>query len=294
MDCSVKNNEKKVLILAINYCTDDRAYNFVNSFREHLNENVECVLIDNTKRDLSINFFSKIREISQLIQTVKPEFNLGYFGGAKYGFEYYLEKHKEFPDWIIVSNVDLEFSDPNFFNVLSKLKNLPDLGVIAPRIWSNLFERDINPKIVPRPSKRYMKLLNIIFSNYYAYTVYTLLSYFKSIILRYKEALILSKIKLQIQNRNSDFTEIYAPHGSFIIFHKRFFQKGGSLDYPPFLFGEEIFVAEMARKLDLKIIYYPKLRILDHEHASTGLIRSKKIASYFRNSMNFIVDQYFS
>ena len=293
MDCSVKDKEKKILILSINYFTDDRACKFVNSFKKHLNENVECVLIDNTTRDSSINFFTKIRKISPLVQTVKPESNLGYFGGAKYGFEYFLEKNIEYPDWVIVSNVDLEFSESNFFNVLSKLKSLPDLGVIAPKIWSNLFKRDVNPKIVKRPSKRYMKLLNIIFNNYYAYSVFALLSYLKNFMLRYKEALILSKNKLQIQNINTDFTEIYAPHGSFIIFHKRFFQKGGSLDYPSFLFGEEIFVAETAMKLNLKILYYPKLKVIDYEHASTGIIRSKRIASYFKESMNFIVDQYF-
>jgi len=290
----VKNNEKKILILAINYYTDDRACKFVNSFRNHLNENVECVLIDNSTRDSGNNFFSKIRKISPLVQTVKPEFNLGYFGGAKYGFEYYLKKNNEYPDWIIVSNVDLEFSDSNFFNVLSRLKNLLDLGVIAPRIFSNLSMSDLNPKIVNRPSQLYMKFLKIILSNYYAFTVYALLSYLKRFTMSYKEALIPSKKKIQIQDKNSDLKKIYAPHGSFIIFHKRYFQKGGSLDYPSFLFGEEIFVAETARKLDLKIIYYPKLRILDYEHASTGIIKSKRIVSYFKDSINFIVDQYFS
>ena len=290
----MKNNEKKILILAINYYTDGRACKFVNSFRNHLNENVECVLIDNSTRDSGNNFFSKIRKISPLVQTVKPEFNLGYFGGAKYGFEYYLKKNNEYPDWIIVSNVDLEFSDSNFFNVLSRLKNLLDLGVIAPRIFSNLSMSDLNPKIVNRPSQLYMKFLKIILSNYYAFTVYALLSYLKRFTMSYKEALIPSKKKIQIQDKNSDLKKIYAPHGSFIIFHKRYFQKGGSLDYPSFLFGEEIFVAETARKLDLKIIYYPKLRILDYEHASTGIIKSKRIVSYFKDSINFIVDQYFS
>jgi GT2 family glycosyltransferase len=294
MDSIEKHKDKKILILGINYYSDDSACRFVNSFKDYLNEDVECVLIDNTVRDSSNNFFSKIKKISPLVQTIKPECNLGYFGGAQYGFEYYQKKNNEYPDWIIVSNVDLVFSDPNFFKLLLKINNFPDLGVIAPRIFSKLSKIDLNTKIVNRPSKLYMKFIKVILSNYYAFTIYTFFSYIKKKIMSYKEALTLGSNKIQIQGKNSDFLKIYAPHGSCIVFHKRFFQKGGSLDYPSFLFGEEIFVAETARKLDLKIIYYFKLKILDYEHASTGIIKNKRMVGYFKDSINIIVDQYFS
>ena len=87
---------------------------------------------------------------------------------------------------------------------------------------------------------------------------------------------------------------IYAPHGSCIIFNENYFKMGGNLNHISFLFGEEIFVAESAKKSGLKVQYEPQLRVSDYEHASTGFFYSRKIAGFMKQSTIDILATYYN
>ena len=93
-----------------------------------------------------------------------------------------------------------------------------------------------------------------------------------------------------IKKANND--QIYAAHGSFFIFTNKFVKVENKFNYPVFLFGEEIYIAETAKANGLKTIYYPKLKIYDDEHASTSLMSSK----FYRNSnyeaLSYILAKY--
>jgi hypothetical protein len=47
-------------------------------------------------------------------------------------------------------------------------------------------------------------------------------------------------------------------------------------------------VAETTKGLGLAVSYCPWLRILDNEHASTGIIRSRKVAGYMKDATNYL------
>jgi hypothetical protein len=79
-----------------------------------------------------------------------------------------------------------------------------------------------------------------------------------------------------------------------MIFSRRYFRAGGNFEYSVFLFGEEIFVAETAKGLGLAVRYCPWLGVLDNEHASTGIIRSRKVAGYMKDATNYLVEHYFA
>jgi GT2 family glycosyltransferase len=86
---------------------------------------------------------------------------------------------------------------------------------------------------------------------------------------------------------------IYAPHGSFLIFNWSYFSTGGTLDHPTFLFGEEIFVAEAARRLKLRVVHDPRLVVFHEEHATTGIFPRAAMARYLRESSAYMADQFF-
>jgi hypothetical protein len=69
----------------------------------------------------------------------------------------------------------------------------------------------------------------------------------------------------------------------------RFFQNNLVLDYPIFLFGEEIYIAEKARESNLDIKYVPNLVINDTEHASTSLLNNKSYRSYNANALAYLL-----
>ena len=58
--------------------------------------------------------------------------------------------------------------------------------------------------------------------------------------------------------RSNEAKYIYAGHGSFIILTKAFFQNYSNIAYPMFLYGEEIYLAELIRE---KFLWFIMTRI---------------------------------
>jgi hypothetical protein len=84
---------------------------------------------------------------------------------------------------------------------------------------------------------------------------------------------------------------IYAPHGSFIVFSREYFDRGGTLAHVPFLYGEEIMVAETARRLNLAVVYDPGFQIKHVEHSTTG--KNPLVRQYQAESAKYCADAYF-
>ena len=86
--------------------------------------------------------------------------------------------------------------------------------------------------------------------------------------------------------------QIYAPHGAFFIFSRRYFEAGGYLDGDLFLYGEEISVAEICRSLSLPIFYEPKLSVVHHEHRSLGTGMTRRTYQYHREAVRYVLARY--
>lgn len=278
----------EILIIAVIYNTYSETINFLKSIESQNYKFIKVNLVDNSEIPDS-TFEKKLAAFKINIVYLKSPKNLGYFGGAKYGLNVFLEKN-DLPKFIIVCNVDVEIKQKGFFEKLSEIQIDSDSGVIAPAIISKRWKTDSNPKIIARYSRKKMNFFLFISSNRLIHNFYTALSYFKKNLKFISSNIIASnRNKSKYANKN-----IYAPHGSFIIFYKQFFEKGGTLNHISFLFGEEIFIAETARKLDLKVVYKPELIVSDSEHASTGFFYSKKITDFMKQSSKDIISKYYT
>ena len=94
-------------------------------------------------------------------------------------------------------------------------------------------------------------------------------------------------------NIQSEGVQIYAPHGSFVIFTHKFIKKNNKFNYPMFLFGEEIYVAEKSREYNLDVIYLPDLVVFDDEHVSTSLMRPEIYRSYNYKALSYILRHFY-
>jgi GT2 family glycosyltransferase len=284
----------EILVIGVSYNSDQEALRFVKSLSEISPERgvkLSVILVDNSDREKSCCFFERVRATNPEVDCVKSPENLGYFGGARLGLQSYLRK-KPLPDWTIVANVDLEFQNSEFLSRLSNFPDFKDVGAIAPMIWSVVNQVDWNPKIRSKPSSKRMHLYELLYSSYYVYNLYLLLFILKSLVRRFWNSL---NSRLKNPNREMSPQVIYAPHGACVILSKRYFQLGGDLDYPIFLYGEEFFVAETVRELGLRVIYDPTLRVRSFDHSATGRFpKSREIASYHYDSTVYVVDKYFS
>lgn len=247
----------KILVIPVNFNTYDSLHNYLTSFQSALSGlaqelTLDIYIADNSTEVTDINIknytFNSIR--------ISQQGNLGYLGGAS-NIINKLVNPLDY-DAVIISNVDLGVSNDFFLNLIKVLKS-ETAGWIAPKIWSSEEQRDRNPKIEHRYTKRRMHLLRILWKYPLLHKLYVATVYKRK----------------KIKSIPSSIKDIYAGHGSFIILTKCYFEKNRYINYPVFLFGEEIYLAEMCRNSNIKVTYIPSLIIYDSEHISTSKMKSK-------------------
>lgn len=286
------NNVQSILVLCVNYHNEKDTHDFVRCLLElESSELLHIIVVDNSERNYIESCLSSLVELDPRVIVLNPKTNLGYFGGAAWGLRQYLGS-APLPEWIIVSNTDILFPHSDFFSKLFEFYPGGNSTVIAPAIYSTLSETNQNPYMVQRPSKSRMIFYNRLFHNYSIYSAYQLLG-----LLRKKLRVFTRSSRALSGNKNNDSKNspvpIYAPHGSFILFHRNYFESGGSLDHGAFLFGEEIFVAETARRLGISIVYDPRLEVTHYEHATTGLIKNRKMVQFEREASSYCINNFF-
>ncbi len=219
----------------------------------------------------------------------EPTENRGYFGAARFALDGYLANGGRLPDWVIVCNHDVLIEDREFFEKLFRL-DPESAGIIAPRIRVFGTNLDQNPFMRRRPNWLRWAGLRFIYSNYGLAAFWHWLSRQKQA-LRSHWSARRSKTA-SIPNGRREF--IYAPHGAFFIFSRRYFEAGGYLDGNLFLYGEEISVAEICRSLGLPVIYEPSLCVLHNEHRSTGRVISRFSFECQKNALQYVTSRYLS
>jgi len=179
-------------------------------------------------------------------------------------------------DYTIISNIDLKLAE-DFFAELCCLDIDREIGCIAPCIFSESQQKDRNPKILSRPGRKKLILQRTLYQFPILDYIYTHIFYLRR--------------RQKIQNYPAG--DIYAAHGSFIIFTNSFTEFLQTMEYPCFLFGEEIYLAENLQKLGLRTYYEPKLKVFDFEHVSTGKMRKKAYYLYNYTSIDMLLKEYF-
>ena len=197
--------------------------------------------------------------------------NRGYFGGA---LPIYNERAKEY-DFVSISNVDLQLS-PDFFERLLEL-NPTGIGWIVPDIYTAKINRHENPYMITRPTKRNFVIWDIIYSSTLIYRLY------------HKLYVIKSK-----RTKTYPMCDVYAGHGSFMLFTAAFVQKWPELHFPGFMYGEEIFMAELVHQAQLIVRYVPNLRIDNTGNVSTGLINQDRKSRWSKESLQLIRKRFFT
>ena len=134
--------------------------------------------------------------------------NLGYLGGALPIYNRYAQDY----DYVSISNVDLLLG-PDFFEQLLQI-DTKGLGWIAPDIYTDKIDRHENPYMLTRPTKYNFLIWNIIYSSTWIYRMY--------------HSLYLLKNK---QSKVYPACNIYAGHGSFMLFTKAFVEKNPEIHF---------------------------------------------------------------
>lgn len=287
-------NRYSILTICVNYNNDKETQKFVSGLLAQKGDfSQRVIVVDNGESpslDSSVHNLFKSDSRVLIINSGK---NLGYYGGAALGLREYI---KEFPlpDWIIVCNTDIDLIQPDFLSKLCDLYSVKPHAVIAPSIISGISGRDQNPYMKFRPSRWRMHFYKWVFRYYPTFVAYQTLALAKQKLLAviHKNP-VFTGDKVVEKAAQREPRAIYAPHGSFVVFHRSYFEAGGNLDHGVFLFGEEVFVAETVRRLGLTITHDPRFVVLHHEHATTGVFKNRKVARYVREASAYCADKFF-
>jgi GT2 family glycosyltransferase len=277
----------KISIFAVCHNSYQESFKFLESIDKSLKNNeidLDLFFIDNStlESNKDINSIKKL-QFNYKIHYFRSD-NLGYFPSIASVIiknNILVDNY----DYTCISNVDLRLSKSFFQNMLN-IQKQNKVGVYAPSIISLELNVNKNPKISKRPSRLKLQVNKLFFKFFLSHI---LLKFVNSLRLTLKESI--SRKKNSLVEKNF-LKEIYAAHGSFLIFTKTYIQNENSFSYPIFLFGEEIYVAEIAKKHGLKIMYCPSLIIYDDEHASTSLISSKGYRKFNREALTYLLSKY--
>ncbi|MGL5102054.1 MAG: hypothetical protein ACRC6N_05860 [Plesiomonas sp.] len=260
--------KNKVLIVCVDYFSEVETRSYIKKVKD-IAEYVDIVVVCNSGLiDFSRNY-------NHGVYAYDFNHNLGYMEAAHQGLKMYL-KENSMPDWIILSNTDIDFPNADIFDRLRLDLRLD--SVIAPDIVT-LDGIHQNPFLKKRPSFAKIKFLTIIYSSSILNKIYSLLS-----LLRKK------KFFGTMDGLGSD---IYAPHGSFIMFGRDYFTVSPTLEHPTFLYGEELHIAERARLKSMRIIYDKDYSIMHREHVTTSKIPGFSKAKIMRDSLLAILKEYY-
>lgn len=261
----------KLLVVCVNYNSYKSLTDYLISLDKSLenisNVDVDVFIADNSTEKENFVFSSK-NFTYKLLQFP----NLGYFGGA---FEIINSVNAKDFDYTIISNVDVKYD----INSITKLINLPkenNIAWIAPQIFSSIKNKDNNPQRLYRCSKMKLKLLLLMYKLPFLCKLYQ-----KTLYKRHRQS-----------ESTKSGTQIYCGHGSVIILTSKFFENYSNVKYPIFLYGEEIFLAELIMQKSLKVIYYPEIIFYDEEHVSTKKL-GKKYFEYNYNAIKYILAEFY-
>lgn len=283
----VKN---KALVITINYKSTVPTLKFVESLqRTKAFSEIGIIIVDNSpvERDSS-RIHIAVTQFAN-VELLESPTNRGYFGAARFAFDHYLARAHNLPDWVIVCNHDVVIEDGDFFLKLFAF-DPGSMGIIAPRIQTLPGKVDQNPFMQNRPGWLRWTTLRLIFSSYRVAAVWQWLAGRK----RAVRSLMVARLRSLSLNRAGRRARIYAPHGAFFIFSRKYFEAGGYLDGNLFLYGEEISVAEICRSLRLPVVYEPSLAVLHEEHASTGIHISRFSYECQKNALQYVTSHYLS
>ena len=280
----------RALLITINTGHEDYTKALVGSLsRLRAFPDLSVLIVENASGDASVATLQK--EIAELtnVRLLVASSRLGYFRAARFAAENYLSRGNSLPDWLIVCNNDVLIDDKEFLEKLFRHDPLK-VGVIGPRIQTLPLKAEQNPCMQQRPGWKKRLGFHLCSSNYPAALARHWL-YAKK---RSLKSWIVRTVPRAHPAEDAGLRPIYAAHGAFLIFSRRFFEAGGYLDQNLFFYGEEISVAEICRSLRLPVVYDSTLSVQHHEHVTVGAPMTRSMFEIHQKSMRYVLSTYLS
>lgn len=264
----------RALVLLVAYGNHIEVESFVAHAKQVLGPHVEYAVCDNSANPKE-DFLDGVTGVTLTTRSDNP----GYLEGALVAMEAWRESHGALPDWVILSNSDLEIVSAGVLEELARYQ--PDTPVVlAPRITEGKESVEKNPHVVePRTPVRHRM------NAYAAFTPGLAFLYLAAAAVKRKFRLLLSRDAEAWRQSYPAGTQFYSPYGAVVVFSRGFFSLASLPRNVPLL-AEEYFIAEAAANIQAPVIYEPRIHFHHSAHSTTGpkltRRRAKGISRAFR------------
>jgi Predicted glycosyltransferases len=253
----------KVCIITVNYnnskLTCELSKNVLTLFPKN---GYELYVVDNNSRE---NDKVNLDTISNSTVFFSKE-NTGYFQGVNLALK---KINTSKFDYVVVCNNDITFHE-DFYRYLVENHYNNDVYAVSPRII-DADGFDQNPMVENIISRKRVFFYDIYYKNYF----------FGQFI--YK---LWQKIKRCINKPlQADFSRyIFMGYGAVYILTKPFFEGNKILDTPPFIMGEEAFLANQINKSGGKIFFDHRLIVYHKDHSTCAKLPTKVLYNITKDS----------
>lgn len=269
---------ENLINIVVCYANEQEVVQYAKSLSsQSVSSSVKLVVVVNKSGIDSYEFEKELRKIQMNIEVHYPNKNLGYLNGLIYGYKCYLDKNEK-PDWVIMSNTDIEFIDHHFLENFLISEYSDNTVCVAPSVFVPRNRSYENPQYTERHSLSSINRRIFIFQRPILAYIYIKLSNFK--------AKITKKSKSESQY-------VYSAHGCFFMIRNVLADKLSETGYKSLMYSEEAFVAETILQLGKKCFYDSSIEIIHNENSVTGMLGIKKKAQYYVDSLNSIKKEFY-
>jgi hypothetical protein len=270
------------LFVVVNYFMEEEVSAFF--LNEVLKQNCDswCLVIVNNG---SYSWSSLQQLEKQGVHLIDPPENTGYLGAAGKALDYFIEKFEASPALLVLSNSDMSYLQKDTLKYWNeRYSDATGIGMVGCRITSTHTGKAQNPMYPIRLKERYIKNLIQIFENRFVYFIYQTASLLKGKLLSFKKDKSMGLVP----------KPVYAVHGSCMVMLRSLISLEDTFCDAPFLFGEELYLAELCHRENLQVIFDPKQEILHQEHQTTGVYKSLMQRKRLADSLILILRKFYS
>lgn len=271
---------KRLLITVINYSNEEEVLNYAKIIaKQTISSKISLVIINNKESpEPKVDLGSELKKIDLCIELYDPKENLGYLNGSLYGYRKYTDKYEIIPEWLVISNTDIEIDSNSFFEELLSKSYEEDIGCLAPSVYSPSKKSYENPQYIKRCSLSKINRLIWIHERPVIAFIYSELAKIKA-------------KSLKVTKKSSQY--VYSAHGCFFALRNDFIEEIKNNNYEGFLYSEEVYISENILLNQKKCFYDARLEVIHHENSVTGLLGIKKRSKFIANSLKYIRNEFY-
>ena len=274
----------KILIGVTCFYNEEEVERYILELLKQEQETFEFVVSITTNnqnsKDVLLNYFQGLNiNKSIIIRVYNADQNLGYLNACLFGIKRCVDEFG-IPDWIVISNTDIEFKENSFFSKYMQQQFDEDIWCVGPAIIDNSTQYR-NPYIKVRPSKKSLQIKKIIYSS----------AFLNSLFFRIASFYRKTKEKKQLAMEPS--CDLYGIYGCFFIINYSCYEALEAVSKNIFMYGEENLLGEIVRSKKKKTYYWAGSLVYHNNNQVTEKVPDKKKRKWKENSLKFIISNYY-